>query len=230
MNEIKLFIADNISGFSPKNIPSFLFSLVICAILSYSLGKLYAHYGNSLSNRKAFARNFLLLALTTMFIITVVKSSLALSLGLVGALSIVRFRAAIKEPEELTYLFLNIAIGLGCGAGLSILTVIAFICFAFFIWFSNKNKSDTSENSLYLTISSSKGGGSSNLGMDAILTILSKHCSFIKLKRSDESKDAFEIAFLVGIDNVTLLQQVKEEVREAYPDAVITFLDSSRDI
>ena len=51
-----------------------------------------------------------------MVMITIVKSSLALSLGLVGALSIVRFRTAIKEPEELSYAFLSIAIGLGLGA------------------------------------------------------------------------------------------------------------------
>ena len=57
----------------------------------------------------------------------IVKSSLALSLGLVGALSIVRFRAAIKEPEELVYLFLIIAIGLGCGANQLIITVIGII-------------------------------------------------------------------------------------------------------
>ena len=64
-----------------------------------------------------------LLAVTTMFIITVVKSSLALSLGLVGALSIVRFRAAIKEPEELTYLFFAISIGLGLGADQRVVTL-----------------------------------------------------------------------------------------------------------
>ena len=69
-----------------------------------------------LSNRKIFSKNFFIITTTTMLIITVVKSSLALSLGLVGALSIIRFRAAIKEPEELGYLFLTISIGLGCGA------------------------------------------------------------------------------------------------------------------
>ncbi|MCW5556509.1 MAG: DUF4956 domain-containing protein [Verrucomicrobiae bacterium] len=47
-------------------------------------------------------------------------------LGLVGALSIIRFRAAIKEPEELSYLFICIAIGLGLGAQQTIITVIAF--------------------------------------------------------------------------------------------------------
>jgi len=48
--------------------------------------------------------------MTTMLVISIVKSSLALSLGLVGALSIVRFRSAIKEPEELVYIFLSMAI------------------------------------------------------------------------------------------------------------------------
>ena len=57
----------------------------------------------------------------------IVKNSLALSLGLVGALSIVRFRAAIKEPEELVYLFLIIAAGLGCGAGQLQITIVGII-------------------------------------------------------------------------------------------------------
>ena len=64
----------------------------------------------------------------------IVKNSLALSLGLVGALSIVRFRAAIKEPEELVYLFLIIATGLGCGAGQLKITIVGII-FALLIIF-----------------------------------------------------------------------------------------------
>ena len=68
-----------------------------------------------LSDRKSCFR-ISILSLTTMLLITVVKSSLALSLGLVGALSIVRFRTPIKEPEDLLYLFFSIAIGLGLGA------------------------------------------------------------------------------------------------------------------
>ena len=52
-----------------------------------------------------------ILSITTFLVISVVKSSLALSLGLVGALSVIRFRTPIKEPEELSYLFLAIGIG-----------------------------------------------------------------------------------------------------------------------
>src|SRR5436190_937372 len=86
-------------------------NLCITAVLSFILAKVYERYGHSLSNRKMFARMFTVISMATMLIITIVKSSLALSLGLVGALSIVRFRTAIKEPEELTYLLINIAIG-----------------------------------------------------------------------------------------------------------------------
>jgi hypothetical protein len=64
----------------------------------------------------SIAKVFPLLTLVTITVIAVVKSSLALSLGLVGALSIVRFRAAIKDPEELVYLFLCIGVGLALGA------------------------------------------------------------------------------------------------------------------
>src|SRR5690606_6177870 len=96
--------------YSPEISPwGFLLNLVLTAFFAYILGLLYARFGNTLSNKRMFASNFEMIAVTTMVIITIVKSSLALSLGLVGALSIVRFRAAIKEPQELTYIFFNIA-------------------------------------------------------------------------------------------------------------------------
>ena len=58
--------------------------------------------GRALNDKDYFSDTFIPLAIITTLVITVIKFSLALSLGLVGALSIVRFRAAIKEPEELT--------------------------------------------------------------------------------------------------------------------------------
>src|SRR5687768_8190289 len=86
----------------------FFVNMLLAAVLTYTLSLFYIRFGTAMSNRRKFARNFMLLALTTMMIIHIVQTSVALSLGLVGALSIVRFRAAIKEPEELAYLFLNV--------------------------------------------------------------------------------------------------------------------------
>ncbi len=227
MNEIKTFLADNLSGFSPKAIPNFIFSFIICAILAFILGRLYVKYGNSLSNRKSFARNFIVLAITTMFIISIVKSSLALSLGLVGALSIVRFRSAIKEPEELTYLFLTIAIGLGCGAGLTILTLIAFVGFVAVIWFNNRFKKDIETQNLYLTVASS---APASVDLTKIVEELKKHCSSIKLKRTDENSLAIEASFYVEFNDIVQLEKAKNALKSIHPSVAITFMDNTRDI
>lgn len=226
MDEIKTFLADNLSGFSPKAIPNFIFSFLICAGLSFLLGRIYVRYGNSLSNRRSFSRNFIVLAITTMFIISVVKSSLALSLGLVGALSIVRFRSAIKEPEELTYLFLTISIGLGCGAGLTILTLIAFGGFISVIWFNNRFQKDVESQSLYLTISSSDP---SAVELGKIVEELKKYASSIKLKRSDESTSAMEASFYVEFDDLEQLELAKKEIKSLHSSVAITFMDNTRD-
>ena len=87
------------------NLPIFFLNLIVAAVLSLLLRTYYIRFGQTVSNRIKFSSNFLPLALGTFLIITIIKSSIALSLGLVGALSIVRFRAAIKDPEELIFLF-----------------------------------------------------------------------------------------------------------------------------
>lgn len=122
-SDLNFFLNQNVQ----IDIPSFILSLFCAAILSFFVQLFYIKYSSTLSNRKEFSKIFVILAVTTCIVIMIVKSSLALSLGLVGALSIVRFRAAIKEPEELVYLFLIIAIGLGCGANQLIITSVGII-------------------------------------------------------------------------------------------------------
>ena len=109
------------------NLITFVESLILAGFLSFIIQITYLKCSTSLSNKFDFSKNFIILGITTALVITIVKSSLALSLGLVGALSIVRFRAAIKEPEELVYLFLIIATGLGCGAGQLKITLIGIL-------------------------------------------------------------------------------------------------------
>ena len=122
---------------------SVLLSMVFSALCAHAVAIAYRKYATSLGNRISFSQIFWLLASVTTVVITIVKFSLALSLGLVGALSIVRFRAAIKEPEELVYLFLVIAIGLSMGAGQHIagitLTFFAITAIVAFSKFRLKN-------------------------------------------------------------------------------------------
>ena len=84
----------------------------------------------------------------------IVKSSLALSLGLVGALSIVRFRTPIKEPEDLVYIFLSIAIGIGYGALQITATLLVFTLISLIIWFVVGDKKNNLISDFNLIISS----------------------------------------------------------------------------
>ena len=121
-------IKDLISGTTaPLSIAQLVFNLIIGAIISLALKFHYIKYGSTLNNRNEFSNVFPFILLTTTLVIAIVKSSLALSLGLVGALSIVRFRTPIKEPEELAYLFLSIAAGLGLGANQTLPSIIAIL-------------------------------------------------------------------------------------------------------
>jgi uncharacterized membrane protein YhiD involved in acid resistance len=109
-------------------------NMLLGGALAIYIRELYRRFGFSISNRDAFSSIFPILTMVTVAIIFVVKSSLALSLGLVGALSIVRFRAAIKSPEELVYLFLCIGVGIALGAEhrlLALMTVLVISAFIF---------------------------------------------------------------------------------------------------
>ena len=131
------------------NLSSVFMALLATTLSSFVLRKLYVRYGRSMNNREYFGNIFILLGITTCTVIIIVKSSLALSLGLVGALSIVRFRAAIKEPEELVFLFLVIAFGLAFGAnqfavGLVLLATVTIVVIVSAKYFSKNNGLDHS--------------------------------------------------------------------------------------
>ena len=197
-------------------------ALIVAAILSFILGKIYVKYGTSLSNRKRFAGNFVLLATTTTLIIMIVKSSLALSLGLVGALSIVRYRAAIKEPEELSFLFLNIGIGLGLGAGQLKTTVVAFTLISLFIFARSFEHSKEENQNLYLTVSGK------NVSLKEIMEILKKNSLAVHLKRFDDDENNFlEASFLIDFKSVNQLENIKHELNSLSKSINITYLDKS---
>lgn len=205
------------------SILGFIVNLVLAALLALALGRVYVRFGRSLSNRRMFAANFVALTMTTMFIITVVKSSLALSLGLVGALSIVRFRAAIKEPEELAYLFLTIALGLGLGADQRLITVVAFALISLTIVLRGRSGSESNSENLLLTVSSKVP---EKVELDQLIGVLRMHCRALKMKRLDESESVVEASFLVEFDDIESLQAATKALQELSHSLTVTFLQN----
>jgi len=200
-----------------------LLNLGIAALLAFVLGRIYVRYGTSLSNRRLFAGNFLLLACTTTLVITIVKSSLALSLGLVGALSIVRFRSAIKEPEELTYLFLAIAIGLGLGADQTLLTIVAYVFIVGLLILRSVRKKPASFQNLYLTIATKNP---SRPSLDEVVAVVEPGCTSLDLRRFDERPDGLEASFLVGFEGFQQVERVRQDLRKLSESIEISFIDN----
>jgi len=201
----------------------FVLNLAMAAILAFILGRIYVRYGTSLSNRRMFANNFILVTMTTMLIITIVKSSLALSLGLVGALSIVRFRAAIKEPEELAYLFFTISIGLGLGADQRVITLIGFAGMCGVIILRKYYHRSEDHQNLYLSITSHNP---QKINLEKIIETLKKYCAAVDVKRFDETREILEASFLIEFDNFEQLNKARSELQRLSDTMKITFLDN----
>ena len=223
MNKLETFESFLVSQSVSVPIFDFVINLFLAALVSHLLGRVYIRYGNALSNRSIFSKNLVIITMTTTVVITIIKSSLALSLGLVGALSIVRFRAAIKEPEELAYLFLAIAVGLGFGADQRAITLIAFIVITTIIWLRHSGeKKENGHQNLYITIISNK---SQKLELSSIMEILKEFCSSVDLRRFDETKDVLEVTFRVGFDDIVKFEKAKSKLQQLDENIEISFLD-----
>jgi hypothetical protein len=203
-------------------LPKLVLSLGIAALLGIILGQVYIHFGHSLSNRRQFARNFLVLVVTTTLIISIVRSSMALSLGLVGALSIVRFRAAIKEPEELAFLFLAISAGLGLGAGQALVTIVALAVILGLIIIRGLFREGPNQANLYLTVTSP---AAANLGAERIFQALAGVGAAASLKRFERTPELLEAAFQVNFKQVAHLEKFTQQLRELSPDVKVSCLD-----
>ena len=209
-------------------ISSFLLNLFLTLFLTKILSLIFNRYGKSISNRILFSNNFPLIGMTTMLIITIVKSSLALSLGLVGALSVVRFRTAIKEPEELSYLFFTIAIGLGFGANQTLITVIGFALISIFIYLSNLRKiKKVSTNFMSLLVSVNE---SNNYDVDKITNIIYENVSKLELKRLSSDSGELEILFKIEVDNYKNIISLKEDLKTNFQEININFLSNNIDL
>lgn len=202
-----------------------IINLVVALFLSLILKLHFEKFSLTLSGKKEIARSLPFLTLIVCLIISIVKSSLALSLGLVGALSIVRFRTPIKEPEELVYLFMSIAIGLGCGANQSFFTIAStLIILGFMMLLRFRYVLDNSKD-LYLSIS---WDSKEKIDIEDLNKIILKYVNFLDLKRLDENIDSINVCYNLTAKDSNKLLKLPKEIKARFPFLNITFIDQSR--
>ena len=165
------------------------------------------------------------ICLTTLLVISVVKSSLALSLGLVGALSIVRFRTPIKEPEELAYIFLAIAIGLALGADQREVAAIALPIILIVITLIDRwrpSLTNTSGN-LTLNLEVDKNDTTS----DSILKMIESIDADANIRRIDQDQNQYSVTAQIKLDSTNFLTQFSKEFDKEFPKGRFSIIDDS---
>ena len=214
---------------APLSLTLLLLNLVIGVALSVVLRWHFSRFGSTLSNREELAQVFPFVLLTTILIISVVKSSLALSLGLVGALSIVRFRTPIKEPEELAYLFIAIAIGLGLGANQTLPTIVGSLGILTSTALLKWTRREVNNKNLYLSIDwQGKGDGNQDDSLQRLNEVISKHVNTSELRRFDTREASLEATYFLDIADVEDLSALTQQIKNDFPKAGITFLDQNQ--
>ena len=206
--------------------------LAVRILLAVILGELIAlHYlwfAQVLSNKRKFTGLLVMLCATTLLVISVIKASLALSLGLVGALSIIRFRTPVKEAEELAYLFLAIAAGIGLGAGQEVVTCATLVALMLYMGLRKGFRAPTRYSRTLLQVSLAADADDARPHCEAVALLLStvrSKASNVDLRRVDAHAGELHMGVLLDVRGPDGAEQLIGAVEEALPAASVTLVE-----
>jgi uncharacterized membrane protein YhiD involved in acid resistance len=212
---------------APVSLVTLAINLIIGLILSLVVAWYYEHFGQSLSNRARLAQLLPALTLTTALVISIVKSSLALSLGLVGALSIVRFRTAIKEPEELIFLFIAIAIGLGVGADQRWATVVGVAVILGYLALRNLTTGRPTNSNLYLNVLIREDGEQQSL-FNRVNAQLLEHVDVLDFRRLDSRDGVLQLTYFINCYDPQTLNNLIDDLKQHLPIYEVSFIQQDQ--
>jgi len=215
MNDLQTILASSSA--------TLVLNILLAAVLSIGVAWYYERFGMALSNRAKFAYLLPVLSMTTALVISLIKSSLALSLGLVGALSIVRFRAAIKEPEELLYLFIAIAIGLGAGADQRVVAIVGAVMILGFLMLRTLVARKPQRSNLYLTIQVENAEAPAGQ-FSQINELLLKHVPTVDLRRVDSHDHTLQSTYYIDCPDAATLTCLMDSLKQAWPGCQVSFI------
>lgn len=176
---------------------------VVTVILSLYLYWFYKKMYTGVIYSKSFNVTLVMITLITSMIMQVIGSNLALSLGMVGALSIIRFRTAIKDPKDSAFLFWAIGLGLACGVGIYSVAVICSIAISIVLFFLNLGVMSTTSYLLVLQ-------GTEQCSMEKVKEAIQKYVKKSRHKMETKSGDHIEITYEILVKDSEIDQLTKE--------------------
>lgn len=188
------------SGFLEKLTSVSILDMVIALALSFAVGLfimlVYKKTFKGVMYSQSFCVSLMGLTLITTLIILAITSNVVLSLGMVGALSIVRFRSAIKEPIDIAFLFWSISAGIVLGAGLIPLGILGSLFIGIvLVLFINKESKDNP----YILVLSCENDNAEKNATDFAVQKVKKHV----IKSKTVSKEGIEVTIEIRLHDMT---------------------------
>jgi uncharacterized membrane protein YhiD involved in acid resistance len=173
-----------------------MIAMCVGLILGLFIFLVYKKTFNGVLYSASFGVSLIAMTLITTFIILAITSNVVLSLGMVGALSIVRFRTAVKEPLDISFLFWSIAVGIVTGAGLIPLAVIGSVLIGIILLiFVNRKTSDNP----YIVVINCENDTAEKSAVEAVKQSVNKQV----VKSKTVSKNGIELTMEVRLKDMT---------------------------
>lgn len=173
-------------------------TLIVTALLALYIFAIYRLVTRKVFYSKNFNISLAVMSLITSAIILAMQSNLVISLGMVGALSIVRFRTAIKDPMDLAFLFWSISIGIICGAGLYEIALVTSVGVTVFILVLDMLP--VGKAPMMLVVNSSEMNGEK-----AVLDVVGKYARYYKVKSRNLSKGRLDLVIELKVKEESAL-------------------------
>jgi hypothetical protein len=202
----------------------FAINLLVGGLLGAFIRELYKRYSSTRTNRARFANMLPLFTITTTAVVFVVQHSPALSLGLIGALSIVRFRSAISTAEDLSYLLLSVALGAVLGASHVLLAIATVVVVTPFVILRPSLSTESSTSNVMLTVTGPPEQFFTAVGPD-VIDILKEMTSSLIVHRLDREADQVHCRAWATFENRDRLIKLMSVLRERTTHCQISNLD-----
>ena len=197
-------------------------NLILAGLFALVIRGLYIRFASVPSNRHAFANLFPVFTLTTVLVIVVVESSLALSLGLIGALSIIRFRTAVKTPDEIAYLLFCIAVGVALGARQGPLAVAVVVLVSLFVVVRQRLWPQMPDRTLLLIVS----GDADRFFEEHALEQLRPVVQEFRVRRLEQEGLRIELSAVVTVTGPRGVAQLVADIRKKLPAFQFSFVEA----
>ena len=211
MDSIKTILRGlvDLSGMARLDLASVLFSLLLAIVIAFIISQVYKYTHRGLNYELAFMSTLVLLAPIIAVVMLFIRGDLVLSLGLIGSISIIRFRTPIKDTRDMVFIFWTIAVGLGCGTfnwNIVIISTIVIALTIFFLHFLRYGHSRGTDYVLVIT-------GMMPLRGEQIGSILERYAKEKRVRSQETEDEYWETIFEVQLLDLTS-QMVSELIAE----------------